>query len=74
LTVTTDPGQTKIYGNGDPVFTYQVTGYQNGDGASILTGALARAAGEDVGTYAINLGTLSAGANYTINYTGADFT
>ncbi|MBB6328997.1 gliding motility-associated-like protein [Algoriphagus iocasae] len=69
-----DAGQTKVYGNADPEFTYQVNGYQNGDDASILTGALVRAAGEDVGTYAINLGTLSAGSNYNITYTGADFT
>ncbi|WP_040302739.1 T9SS C-terminal target domain-containing protein [Algoriphagus machipongonensis] len=74
LDITADAGQSKVYGNADPVFTYQVSGYQNGDDASILTGALARAAGEDVGSYAINLGTLSAGANYTITYTGTNFT
>ena len=74
LDITADAGQTKVYGNANPVFTYQVIGYQNGDDASILSGALARTAGEDVGSYAINLGTLSAGANYTITYTGADFT
>ncbi|WP_186758759.1 MBG domain-containing protein, partial [Echinicola salinicaeni] len=74
LTVTADAGQNKVYGDTDPVFTYQVSGYQNGDDASVLTGALARTAGEDVGTYPVNLGTLDAGPNYLINYTGADYT
>ncbi|WP_026955534.1 MBG domain-containing protein [Algoriphagus vanfongensis] len=73
LTIIADSGQTKVYGSTDPVFTYEVTGYQNGDTETILTGALARAAGENVGMYAINRGTLDAGANYTISYTGADF-
>nr|MBA2382514.1 MBG-2 domain-containing protein [Chloroflexota bacterium] len=35
----------------------------------VFTGALARAAGENVGTYAISLGTLSAGSNYSISFT-----
>ncbi|WP_268037065.1 MBG domain-containing protein, partial [Algoriphagus sp. PAP.12] len=73
LTVTADAGQTKIYGDADPAFTYQYTGLKNGDANTVLTGALARAVGEDVGTYAINQGSLSAGPNYTINFTGADF-
>ncbi|WP_268037091.1 MBG domain-containing protein, partial [Algoriphagus sp. PAP.12] len=30
--------------------------------------------GENVGSYAINLGSLDAGMNYAINYTGASFT
>ncbi|TDK50633.1 beta strand repeat-containing protein, partial [Algoriphagus formosus] len=74
LNITADSGKTKIYGDSDPVFTYQVSGYQNGDDESIFNGALARIAGENVGTYLINLGTLDAGPNYTIDFTGADFT
>ncbi len=35
---------------------------------------MSRSAGESVGTYAINQGTLSLGANYTLNYTGANLT
>ncbi|WP_035484516.1 MBG domain-containing protein, partial [Algoriphagus marincola] len=73
LDITVDPGQDKIYGEADPVFTYQANGFENGDDEGILTGALARIAGENVGAYAINLGTLSAGDNYTINFTGANF-
>jgi len=74
LTVIVDAGQNKVYGDSDPTFTYTVTGFENGDDESILSGALTREAGEDVGTYAIQLGSLTAGANYTINFTGADFT
>lgn len=74
LGITADAGQTKVYGNADPIFTYQVSGLQNGDTEAVLSGVLARAVGENVGAYAINLGTLDAGSNYTINFTGADFT
>ncbi|WP_100630289.1 MBG domain-containing protein [Algoriphagus formosus] len=73
LNITADAGQSKVYGNTDPVFSYQAMGFENGDDEGILTGALSRVNGENVGTYAINLGTLSAGDNYTINFTGADF-
>jgi len=40
----------------------------------VFTGGLVRVAGENVGAYAINQGTLSAGANYTISYTGNNLT
>ena len=67
---------SKTYGEADPSFTFNFAGFVGGDNASLFTGALARAAGETVagGPYAIGQGTLSAGGNYTINYTGADFT
>ncbi len=68
VTVTATAGQSKVYGNADPVFAYtssEVVTY---------TGSLSRAAGENVGSYAINLGTLSAGANYTITFVPANFT
>ncbi|MBC8645286.1 MBG-2 domain-containing protein [Flavobacterium lindanitolerans] len=45
----------------------------NGDDQTALTGTLSRAAGEAVGLYAISQGTLDA-ENYTISFTGADFT
>ena len=67
-------GQSKVYGDTDPIFTYSATGFANGDDESILSGALTREAGEAAGNYAIQLGTLSAGAAYAINFTGADFT
>ncbi|WP_339750622.1 MBG domain-containing protein [Algoriphagus aquimarinus] len=74
LNVTANAGQNKVFGTADPVLTYSATGFENGDTNAILTGALSRSLGENVGNYAINLGTLSAGANYAINYVGANFT
>src|SRR5690606_24390123 len=73
LDVTANAGQSKAYGSADPVFAYTATGFQNGDTNAVFTGELDRAAGEAVGTYPIGLGSLSAGANYILNYTGADF-
>ena len=62
---------TKTYGDKDPVLTYTVEGLAEGDA---LTGALARAEGENVGTYAITIGTLTAGDKYVIEFTGATLT
>jgi hypothetical protein len=72
ITVTADASQTKVYGTADSVFTYSVSpSLVSGD---TCTGALTRVAGENIGTYAIEQGTLSAGSNYTITYVGDDFT
>jgi len=66
IAVTAD-SQTKIYGSADPVLTYTFsTGLV---GSDVFTGALSRTAGENVGSYAIGQGTLSAGSNYAISYT-----
>ncbi|MGY5255617.1 MBG domain-containing protein, partial [Sphingobacterium spiritivorum] len=65
--------KSKVYGSVDPALTYTVTGFENGDDQSIITGALSRAAGENIGTYAIKQGTLATTANYDITFTGADF-
>ncbi|TDS60145.1 MBG domain-containing protein, partial [Myroides indicus] len=73
LTITANSGQSKVYGETDPVLTYSVSGFQGTDDPTILTGALDRATGEDVGTYAIGQGDLSAGDNYEIDFTSADF-
>jgi hypothetical protein len=62
--------QTKNYGEMDPVLSYSVTGLVNGDA---LTGALSRAAGENVGSYDILQGTL-ANSRYIIDYTAAKLT
>lgn len=61
LTVTAD-AKSKTYGDADPTLTYVITG---GSPPSV-TGSLARAAGENVGTYAINVGTLDVGEGYEI--------
>jgi len=70
LTVTAD-AKSKVYDSADPALTYMSTGLKSGDS---ITGSLDRATGENVGTYAINQGTVSAGSNYTISYVSADLT
>ncbi len=72
LTITATPGQTKVYGTADPSsYAYTLsTPLLTGDA---LTGALTRVAGETVGPYAINQGTLT-NANYDITYVGNNFT
>jgi len=42
--------------------------------ADSFTGALTRAPGDTVGTYAIQQGTLSLGTNYSLTYVGANLT
>lgn len=63
--------QTKVYGEVDPEFTYQVIEgtLVNGDA---FTGELDREPGEDVGSYRINQGTLALNANYILSFTGSD--
>jgi fibronectin-binding autotransporter adhesin len=64
--------QAKVYGGADPALTYMYApALVGGDSFS---GALSRAAGESVGTYAINQGTLSLSANYSITYTNGSLT
>lgn len=72
LTITVDANQNKVYGQADPVLTHAITSgsLESGD---LLTGASARASGEDVGNYAINQGNLTAGGNYSISFNEADF-
>lgn len=71
LTVTAD-AKAKIYGDEDPTLTYTAEGLLGGDTLTdALTGALSRAEGENVGSYAITLGTLSAD-NYTISFVEAN--
>ena len=65
--------KTKVYGEDEPQLDYTITS-GNLVGGDQLTGALERETGEDVGTYAITQGTLTAGANYEISFVGADFT
>jgi hypothetical protein len=71
VTVTAD-GKSKTYGDADPALTYQIT---SGSlvFSDVFAGALSRAAGEDVGTYAITQGTLALSSNYVLTYVGANF-
>jgi hypothetical protein len=72
ITVTVDGGQTKVYGDSDPTaFTYGFS--PDLVGTDAFSGALERASGENVGTYAIGQGALSLGGNYAIAFTPADF-
>lgn len=57
----------KYVGKKDPKLSYKYEGLLKGDK---LTGALTREKGETAGKYAIQLGTLSAGKNYTIEFIG----
>jgi hypothetical protein len=71
INVTAD-ALSKTYGETDPELTYDYSPDLIGD--DTFTGALTRAVGENVGTYAIDQGTLELGDNYTLSFTGADFT
>jgi filamentous hemagglutinin family protein len=74
LTINADAAN-KTYGEVDPTLTFSSSGFIDGDTvASALTGSLARAAGEDVNTYAISQGSLADQLGYTINYTGENLT
>ena len=73
LIVMADENQTKVYGSADPVFTYTATGFQFNDNDNVFTGLLSRDPGENVGTYPIHQGSLSAGPAYTITFVEATF-
>ena len=83
ITVTPSSGQTKVYGQADPELTYatnadtQVAGGQT----MVISGTLTRASGENVGQYAIGIGSLVLGDgtggnafradNYTLALSGS---
>jgi hypothetical protein len=66
IVVTANAGQTKVFGDTDPTpFTYTFAPALVG--SDVMTGAIGRVAGENVGSYAYTLGTLSAGSNYSLS-------
>ncbi|NBQ56432.1 MAG: hypothetical protein EBU36_07330, partial [Verrucomicrobia bacterium] len=67
LTVTAE-AKSKMYGQVDPALTYTSSGLI---GTDALSGSLTRDSGQDIGSYEIRQGTLTAGENYTIYFTGA---
>jgi filamentous hemagglutinin family protein len=74
LTVTANSGQTKVYGALDPTFTYTHGTLALSDTGSVFSGTLARDTSENVAdAHAITIGSLSAGSNYNINFTSANF-
>ncbi len=73
LTITANSGQSKVFGATDPLpFTFSIGGLGL-VGGDTLTGALNRIAGETVGSYAINQGSLDAGSNYVLSYFSNNF-
>ena len=62
--------QWKVYGEADPELTYTVEGLPED---VVITGALSRTEGENVGTYAITQGTLRVEGDYEVQFIGADF-
>ncbi|MGN8056233.1 MBG domain-containing protein [Pedobacter sp. 22163] len=71
ITVTAS-AKSKAYGDADPALTY--TFIPALVGTDTFTGALSRLPGENIGSYAINQGTLTLNSNYTLNYVGANLT
>src|SRR5439155_336887 len=72
VTVTADAKST-TYGDAGPALTHQLTACSLAF-SDAFTGALSRAAGENVGTYAIAQNTLALSGNYTLAYVGANLT
>jgi hypothetical protein len=85
LTITAAPltvsaiANTKVYGNTDPTLTYSYSGVINrlvdgilinDSGSNLLTGSLLRVAGENVGSYTINQGSLR---NSTSSFPGKNY-
>ena len=64
LTVTAKSNQSKIYGASDPTLTYNYSGNISGETPK-FTGTLQRTAGENIGSYPINKGTLALANNGT---------
>ncbi|WP_335964730.1 MBG domain-containing protein [Galbibacter sp. PAP.153] len=69
LTVAAE-GKSKVYGEADPALTVSYSGFVSDDDEADLGGSLtvARATGEDTGTYAITASGKTS-VNYTISYT-----
>ena len=75
ITVRANENQRKTFGQADPLLTYTVEGLQRGElAAQVMSGRLIRQAGEAIGLYPIEQGTLTPRANYVIDtFVSADF-
>ncbi|CAM1345282.1 ELWxxDGT repeat protein [Tenacibaculum amylolyticum] len=71
ITITATAGQSKVFGNTEPVLAYTITS-GNLIAIDVLTGNLTRETGEDVGLYAILQGTLN-NPNYDITFVSNNF-
>jgi hypothetical protein len=70
---------SRVYGAANPAFTYTITGYVNGDTASVVSGSATEAttatAASTAGTYPISFSTESLSAtNYTFTYINGTLT
>ena len=72
--VVTATNESMTYGGSVPALGYTYSGLVNGDSSATFTGGLATSAtsSSNVGSYAINQGTLAATGNYTIGTFNAD--
>jgi len=70
ITIAVD-AKTKVYGTSDPELTYSATPVLLND--DNFGGELSRAAGDNVGNYTINQGTLTASDNYELIFVSANF-
>ena len=73
ITVVTDAGQGKVYGQAEPTLAYKI-GAGELKAKDAFTGALTRDPGENAGDYNITQGTLSAGDNYELTVIRNKFT
>lgn len=73
LELTVIPGQGKVFGEEDPNFAFEASGFAYDESVSIISGSLMREQGENAGKYSINQGDLDAGDNYQIEFVGSDF-
>ena len=72
LTVSSDAGQYKVYGDAEPTLTYSIDGLVNGDTeANIDNLSISRVSGEDVGNYTIT--PVAVDANYTVTIQSSEF-
>ena len=65
ITVDANP-ETKVYGSADPTLSYTIV--SGNLGSATFSGTLARAPGQNVGSYSIDEGTLSLPAGYQITF------
>lgn len=70
VTITAD-AKAKTYGDADPALTHQITSGTLA-GGDAFSGSLARAAGDDVGSYAIGQGSVALSPNYALAFVGAN--
>ena len=59
---------TKVAGAADPAFTATVSGLVNGESADLISYTVSRAAGEDVGVYAVTPAGAANQGNYAVTY------